>query len=80
MIDFYPKSLDDRSNKVLSCEGPLFEHHAFWSFISDLSNLVIHKSVADIIVEDKEFLKVWTQLLKYMQVICYYYFKNYFRF
>ncbi|CAH8557375.1 unnamed protein product [Heterobilharzia americana] len=59
--------LDDRSNMVLSCDGILIQNNVFWPFVSDLSNLVSHKSIVDILVEDADFLSAWTKLIRYMQ-------------
>ncbi|CAH8849927.1 unnamed protein product [Trichobilharzia szidati] len=59
--------LDDRSNMVLSCDGILIQNNVFWPFVSDLSNLVSHKSIVDILVEDSDFLNAWTSLIRYMQ-------------
>ncbi|CAH8553063.1 unnamed protein product [Schistosoma margrebowiei] len=59
--------LDDRSNMVLSCDGILIQNNVFWPFVSDLSNLVSHKSIVDILVEDADFLNAWTKLIRYMQ-------------
>uniref|UniRef100_A0A183ATF3 E3 ubiquitin-protein ligase n=1 Tax=Echinostoma caproni TaxID=27848 RepID=A0A183ATF3_9TREM len=59
--------LDDRSNMVVNCEGPLIQNNVFWPFVSDLGNLVSHKSIVDVFVEDDEFLNAWTEVLRYMQ-------------
>ncbi|THD26123.1 E3 ubiquitin-protein ligase UBR3 [Fasciola hepatica] len=59
--------LDDRSNMVVNCDGPLIQNNVFWPFVSDLGNLVSHKSIVDVFVEDDEFLNSWTEVLRYMQ-------------
>ncbi|CAH8500075.1 unnamed protein product [Schistosoma turkestanicum] len=59
--------LDDRNNMVLNCDGILIQNNVFWPFVSDLSNLVSHKSIVDILIEDADFLSAWTKLLRYMQ-------------
>ncbi|GAA56220.1 E3 ubiquitin-protein ligase UBR3 [Clonorchis sinensis] len=59
--------LDDHSNMVVNCEGPLIQNNVFWPFVSDLSNLVSHKSIVDVFVTDPEFLNAWTKVLRYMQ-------------
>ncbi|OON14266.1 hypothetical protein X801_09945, partial [Opisthorchis viverrini] len=61
------KRLDDHSNMVVNCEGPLIQNNVFWPFVSDLSNLVSHKSIVDVFVTDPEFLNAWTKVLRYMQ-------------
>ncbi|CAL8088764.1 unnamed protein product [Calicophoron daubneyi] len=59
--------LDDRSNMVVNCDGPLIQNNVFWPFVSDLNNLVSHKPIVDVFVEDQTFLKAWTDVLRYMQ-------------
>ncbi|KAH8876988.1 E3 ubiquitin-protein ligase [Schistosoma japonicum] len=59
--------LDDRNNMVLSCDGILIQNNVFWPFVSDLTNLVSHKSIVDILVEDPDFLSAWTKLIRFMQ-------------
>lgn len=53
---------------VVNCDGPLIQNNVFWPFVSDLGNLVSHKSIVDVFVEDDEFLNSWTEVLRYMQV------------
>ncbi|VDK36605.1 unnamed protein product [Taenia asiatica] len=59
--------LDDRGNMVVNCDGVLIQNNAFWPLTSDLSNILSHKVVADVLVEDKKFLSLWTDILKFMQ-------------
>uniref|UniRef100_A0A5K3FC77 E3 ubiquitin-protein ligase n=1 Tax=Mesocestoides corti TaxID=53468 RepID=A0A5K3FC77_MESCO len=59
--------LDDRGNMVVNCDAVLIQNNAFWPLTSDLNNLLSHKSVADIFVEDKHFLSLWTDILRSMQ-------------
>ncbi|KAM7538281.1 hypothetical protein Aperf_G00000077331 [Anoplocephala perfoliata] len=59
--------LDDRGKMVVNCDGVLIQNNAFWPLTSDLSNIISHKVVADVLVEDKEFLVLWTDILKLMQ-------------
>ncbi|KAF7232761.1 hypothetical protein EG68_09863, partial [Paragonimus skrjabini miyazakii] len=67
MFDSCRTRLDDRSNMVVYCDGPLIPNNVFWPFVSDLSNLVSHKAIVDVFVEDTEFLQAWTKVLRYMQ-------------
>ncbi|CAH8487067.1 unnamed protein product [Dicrocoelium dendriticum] len=67
MCDCCRSRLDDRSNMVINCDGPLIQNNVFWPFVSDLSNLVSHKSIVDVFVEDPAFLRAWTTVLRYMQ-------------
>ncbi|KAA3675811.1 E3 ubiquitin-protein ligase UBR3, partial [Paragonimus westermani] len=67
MFDSCRTRLDDRSNMVVYCDGPLIPNNVFWPFVSDLSNLVSHKAIVDVFVEDPEFLQAWTKVLRYMQ-------------
>ncbi|KAF5401624.1 hypothetical protein PHET_04904, partial [Paragonimus heterotremus] len=67
MFDSCRTRLDDRSNMVVYCDGPLIPNNVFWPFVSDLSNLVSHKAIVDVFVEDSEFLQAWTKVLRYMQ-------------
>nr|CDS16757.1 E3 ubiquitin protein ligase UBR3 [Echinococcus granulosus] len=59
--------LDDRGNMVVNCDGVLIQNNAFWPLTSDLSNILSHKVVADVLVEDRKFLSLWTDILKFMQ-------------
>ncbi|VDO03822.1 unnamed protein product [Rodentolepis nana] len=59
--------LDDRGKMVVNCDGVLIQNNAFWPLTSDLSNIVSHKVVADVFVEDMNFLTSWTDILKLMQ-------------
>ncbi len=53
---------------VVNCDAPLIQNNAFWPLTSDLNNLLSHKAVSDYFIEDKKFLTMWTDILKYMQV------------
>lgn len=53
---------------MVNCDGILIQNNTFWPLTSDLSNIVSHKVVADVLVEDLNFLTNWTDILKLMQV------------
>lgn len=53
---------------VVNCDGNLIQNNAFWPLTSDLNNLLSHKSVCDLLIDDDKFLDIWTEILKYMQV------------
>lgn len=67
MFDHCHTRLDDCGNMVVNCDGPLMQSNTFWPLTSDLNNLFSHKSITDILVEDKKFLVLWTDILKNMQ-------------
>ncbi|VDK82054.1 unnamed protein product [Dibothriocephalus latus] len=52
---------------VVNCDGPLMQSNTFWPLTSDLNNLFSHKSITDILIEDRKFLVLWTDILKNMQ-------------
>ncbi|KAL3318672.1 E3 ubiquitin-protein ligase ubr3 [Cichlidogyrus casuarinus] len=60
-------TLDDRGHRVVNPDSVLIRNNVFWPMMSDLINLLAHKTIVDLLMEDQLFLTRWTKILRYMQ-------------
>ncbi|XP_071802919.1 E3 ubiquitin-protein ligase ubr3-like isoform X2 [Asterias amurensis] len=52
-----------RNCQVANCEHPVMKNHCYWPVISDLTNILSHRSVVHKFFTDPALLKMWTNVL-----------------
>ena len=52
---------------VVDCSRDVFREHCYWPIVSDLINILAHKSVARAVFDDQRLLLFWFELLAYFQ-------------
>lgn len=55
------------THQVLNCSNEIIKDHCFWPLISDLVNIISHKPVAMMFMEDSILLDVWFELISFLQ-------------
>ena len=55
------------THQVLNCSNKIIKDHCFWPLISDLMNIISHKPVALMFMEDSILLDVWFELISFLQ-------------
>ena len=57
------------STLVVDCSRDVMKEHCYWPIVSDLINILAHKSVAKVFVENETLLIFWFELMAYFQGI-----------
>ncbi|XP_022102355.1 E3 ubiquitin-protein ligase UBR3-like isoform X2 [Acanthaster planci] len=52
-----------RTCQVVSCDHQVMQQHCYWPVISDFSNILSHRSVANKFFTDPSLVKMWTNIL-----------------
>ena len=52
---------------VVDCANGTMKEHCYWPIVSDLINVLSHKSVAHKFLSDCKLLEIWFELIAYFQ-------------
>ncbi|XP_033103209.1 E3 ubiquitin-protein ligase UBR3-like isoform X2 [Anneissia japonica] len=50
-------------HQVVSCSNPVIRNHCYWPIISDITNLMSHKSCVEVFFRSPDLIRMWTSLL-----------------
>ncbi|XP_067935363.1 E3 ubiquitin-protein ligase UBR3-like [Watersipora subatra] len=54
-------------HRVLDCSNDIIKDHCFWPLISDLVNIMSHKPVALVFMENSLLLDIWFEMVGFLQ-------------
>ena len=63
---FYPFPDNPLFPMVVSCEAQVLSNHCYWPFVSDFINILSHKSIAEMFMNNMDLIKLWLKFVQYL--------------
>ncbi|XP_047991395.1 E3 ubiquitin-protein ligase Ubr3 [Leguminivora glycinivorella] len=58
---------EKNTHKVIDCTRRVMKEHCYWPLVSDFNNVLSHKSVALVFLQDDALVEMWFQFLSMLQ-------------
>lgn len=54
------------NHDVVDCEGPTLKNHCYWPIVSDFINVLSHKTIAEMFMQNRDLIKQWLKFIGHL--------------
>ena len=56
----------DSKHEVVNCQDQALVNHCYWPIVSDFINILSHKTIAKMFMQNTDLIKLWMKFIGYL--------------